>query len=221
MDGLETLVRESLTAHEERAPEADGLLGAVRGGVARRRRRRTGALCAALAVLVAVTGGVVAASGPGGSGRGGPGQVTFGQGGPEIDAPPGHDPPSLPPRRPPADPAPEVVRGVATGLSHGFAPHPPATVVWVETTLKAWYALEGETLDAQDGPAYVVELRLSAPTDCISCKGVNPYALTAQFAYAVIDVNGDKGGNGGEFVASKTEYQLDRIGTVHFLGDDY
>jgi len=201
MDVLETLVRDSFAAHEERAPEGGDLLRAVRGGVARRRRRRTGAMCGALALVAAAVGTVLAWPRPTG-----PALIEFS----------GHNPPVPPATILAHRPPPTMVTDAARALSREFAPHLPAAAVWVRTTLNAWYALEGQSPVAADGPAYVVEVRLAAPARCVTCKGLAP--VYGRFGIAVIDVNG---GDGGEGVVTNVDYPLDRLGALQVLGYDY
>lgn len=206
MDGLETLVRDTLAAHEPQAPEADRLLGAVRGGVARRRRLRTSAACAGVAAVAVAVAVVLANLGPGEPGE--PGLRQFA----------GHNPPVPPASILARRPAPAPVREFARIMSsRWFGPHLPATATWVATTVNTWLAAQHEPLRAVDQPVYVIQLRFTAPTRCLACDGLVPiYAR-----YGVVVVTADGRGTADFNASTGTGFSLERFGPVIVLGYDY
>ncbi len=201
MDTLETLVRDSLATQGDRAPGTDFLLRAVRVGVTRRRRER-------LAVSLGAAGLVTClllALGPGATAPRTRDPRQFG----------GHLPPVA--TAGPGQPVPAAVTAAAGQLSHAFVAHPPARVVWVVTTLNAWYGLERQSPVADDQRAYVVELRNAAPVACATCKGlVTP---VGRFGILVIPLRA--GAGGGEFVITDTDYPLADLGTVQTLDGEF
>jgi len=157
MEVLESLVQQTLTDHETAAPDAIGLLDAVRGGVGRRRRMRLGASVAAIATAAVMIAVVLAV--PAMRGRA-----------------PAASEWSL------RMAAPADVLAAADEMSRSLGPHPPATVIWVATSFNAWFELSGDTIRAE-GLAYVVELRGTTEMTCVAC---HPPTLTGRYSYEAI-----------------------------------
>jgi hypothetical protein len=205
MDTLETLVRDSLATQGDRAPGADFLLRAVRVGVTRRRRERLAVSLGAALGAVGLVTGLLLAFGPGATAPRTRDLLRFS----------GHLPPVA--TAGPGQPVPAAVTAAADQLSHAFVAHPPARMVWVATSLNAWYGLERQSPVADDQRAYVVELRNAAPVACAMCKGL----VTPVGRFGILVVPLQAGADGGEFVITDTDYPLADLGTVQTLDGEF
>lgn len=201
MDPLETLVRDSLATRADAAPDAGFLPRAVRVGVVRRRREQAavaiGAVLGLAGLIIGLGVGLSRATGPRATEprESGGGRV------PAVVVPLSSGPGT-----------PAVVTSTAADLSRGFAEHSPARVVWVATTLSAWYHLDGEPPPARDERVYVIELRGQARMTCLLCKG--PVPVVGRFGISVVPVGG---AGDGEAVVTDTDYPLWEIGTEYVL----